>query len=107
MQWYAVIIFITSTFLYFRHSGGVKDFSICSLDEFKYFASGSGLDCLHDTLPDMPVYKQQRICGNGKLEPGEQCDCGTLKVSRNFFKKYLFSIYICLIDGKEDEDLII
>nr|XP_019597597.1 PREDICTED: disintegrin and metalloproteinase domain-containing protein 5-like [Rhinolophus sinicus] len=61
------------------HSGGVKDFSICSLDEFKYFASDSGLYCLHDTLPDMPVYKQQKICGNGKLEPGEQCDCGTLK----------------------------
>uniref|UniRef100_A0A8C3VYF8 Disintegrin and metalloproteinase domain-containing protein 5-like n=1 Tax=Catagonus wagneri TaxID=51154 RepID=A0A8C3VYF8_9CETA len=60
------------------HSGGVKDFSICSLDDFKYFAAHSGLECLHNTLLDEPVYKQRRrVCGNGILEPGEQCDCGT------------------------------
>nr|KAF6427086.1 hypothetical protein HJG63_000295 [Rousettus aegyptiacus] len=61
------------------HSGGVKDFSTCNLDEFKYFASDSGLDCLNKILHDMPVYKLQKICGNGKLEQGEQCDCGTLE----------------------------
>ncbi|KAM5278196.1 disintegrin and metalloproteinase domain-containing protein 5-like [Hipposideros larvatus] len=62
------------------HSGGVKDFSTCSLDEFKYIASDSGLECLHNILPDVPVYKNtQKICGNGKLEPGEQCDCGTIE----------------------------
>ncbi|XP_023375814.1 disintegrin and metalloproteinase domain-containing protein 5-like [Pteropus vampyrus] len=61
------------------HSGGVKDFSTCNLDEFKYFASDSGLDCLNKILHDMPVYKSRKICGNGKLEQGEQCDCGTLE----------------------------
>uniref|UniRef100_F1RZL6 Disintegrin and metalloproteinase domain-containing protein 5-like n=1 Tax=Sus scrofa TaxID=9823 RepID=F1RZL6_PIG len=62
------------------HSGGVKDFSTCSLDDFKYFAAHSGLTCLHSILLDEPVYKQRRrICGNGILEQGEQCDCGTLE----------------------------
>nr|XP_045053068.2 disintegrin and metalloproteinase domain-containing protein 5 [Desmodus rotundus] len=60
------------------HSRGVKDFSTCSLDEFKYFASTSGFDCLHNMLAVTPVYKEaKKVCGNGKLEAGEQCDCGT------------------------------
>ncbi|XP_070637558.1 disintegrin and metalloproteinase domain-containing protein 5-like isoform X2 [Bos indicus] len=58
-------------------SGGVKDFSTCSLDDFKYFAAYTGIECLHKILPDEPVYKQRRVCGNGILETGEQCDCGT------------------------------
>ncbi|XP_004394515.1 PREDICTED: disintegrin and metalloproteinase domain-containing protein 5-like [Odobenus rosmarus divergens] len=59
-------------------SGGVKEFSTCSLDDFKYLASHSGFECLQNILPEMPVYKQRerRVCGNGKLEKGEQCDCG-------------------------------
>ncbi|XP_037669056.1 disintegrin and metalloproteinase domain-containing protein 5-like [Choloepus didactylus] len=62
------------------HSKGVKYFSTCSLDEFKYFASQPGLQCLHNYPLDQPVYKQQKkICGNGLLESGEQCDCGTLQ----------------------------
>ncbi|KAB0347986.1 hypothetical protein FD754_012843, partial [Muntiacus muntjak] len=60
-------------------SGGVKDFSTCSLDDFKYFAAYSGIECLHKILPDEPVYKQRKVCGNGILETGEQCDCGTAK----------------------------
>ncbi|KAM9043534.1 disintegrin and metalloproteinase domain-containing protein 5-like [Megaptera novaeangliae] len=60
-------------------SGGIKDFSTCSLDDFKYFAAHSGLECLHKILPDEPVYKQRKMCGNGKLESGEECDCGTLQ----------------------------
>ncbi|KAM7111263.1 disintegrin and metalloproteinase domain-containing protein 5-like [Molossus nigricans] len=62
------------------HSRGVKDFSTCSLDYFKYFTSKSGLECLHDSPPITPDYKaNDRVCGNGKLEKGEQCDCGLAK----------------------------
>nr|XP_023486436.1 disintegrin and metalloproteinase domain-containing protein 5 isoform X8 [Equus caballus] len=61
------------------YSGGAKDFSTCSLDDFKHFASHSGLNCLHNILPDTPVYKQRKVCGNGVLEADEQCDCGTLE----------------------------
>ncbi|XP_007933253.2 disintegrin and metalloproteinase domain-containing protein 5-like [Orycteropus afer afer] len=61
------------------HFGGVKDFSICSLDDFKYIVSQSGLQCLQNHHTDMPVYKAPgRVCGNGVLETGEQCDCGTI-----------------------------
>ena len=80
-------------FLYFRQSGGVKDFSTCSLDDFKYFAAYSGIECLHKILPDEPVYKQRKMCGNGILERGEQCDCGTVKVSGNYFQ-ILFPIHV-------------
>ncbi|VCW66006.1 unnamed protein product, partial [Gulo gulo] len=68
-------------------SGGVKEFSTCSLDDFKYLASQSGFECLQKILPEMPVYKeaQRKVCGNGKLEHGEECDCGIIEVSRNFF----------------------
>uniref|UniRef100_A0A8C8YSC3 Disintegrin and metalloproteinase domain-containing protein 5 n=1 Tax=Prolemur simus TaxID=1328070 RepID=A0A8C8YSC3_PROSS len=60
------------------HSRGIKDFSTCNLDDFKYFASYNGLHCLQNNIPDTPVYKQaKRICGNGLVETGEQCDCGT------------------------------
>ncbi|XP_021563864.1 disintegrin and metalloproteinase domain-containing protein 5-like, partial [Carlito syrichta] len=62
------------------YSGGVKDFSICSLDDFKYLASNGGLKCLQSNIVNTPVYKQlRRICGNGVLESPEECDCGTKK----------------------------
>ncbi|KAI4557032.1 hypothetical protein MJG53_018986 [Ovis ammon polii x Ovis aries] len=64
----------------FAQSGGIKDFSTCSLDDFKYFAAYSGIECLHKILPDEPVYKQRRVCGNGIVEAGEQCDCGTERI---------------------------
>ncbi|XP_058146068.1 disintegrin and metalloproteinase domain-containing protein 5-like isoform X2 [Dasypus novemcinctus] len=62
------------------HFRGVKEFSTCSLEDFKYFVSQPDLNCLRSHLVDTPVYRQERrACGNGKIERGEQCDCGTLQ----------------------------
>ncbi|XP_028008281.2 disintegrin and metalloproteinase domain-containing protein 5-like isoform X2 [Eptesicus fuscus] len=80
------------------HSRGVKDFSTCSLDEFKYFASNSSLQCLHKSLPIKPVYKRGKpICGNGILEKGEQCDCG---IAAECTHKKCCDSTICRLKGK-------
>ncbi|XP_076770033.1 disintegrin and metalloproteinase domain-containing protein 5-like isoform X1 [Arvicanthis niloticus] len=64
------------------YSGGMKDFSTCSLDDFKYLSTRQDLGCLRD-MPlerqSSPPKRPRRICGNGVLEMKEQCDCGTLK----------------------------
>jgi hypothetical protein len=79
---------------YCRHSWGVKEFSTCSLENFKYFTSQYGLKCLQsisvERQQNSPAVK--KVCGNGLLESGEQCDCGTSKVGGNF-SQFLTYVY--------------
>ncbi|KAH0623113.1 hypothetical protein JD844_031085 [Phrynosoma platyrhinos] len=66
------------------HSNGIKAFSSCSIEDFQNFIKFKGAPCLSNR-PNLKLYYKKRnargrpICGNGILEPGEKCDCGSAK----------------------------
>ncbi|XP_010561271.1 PREDICTED: disintegrin and metalloproteinase domain-containing protein 32-like [Haliaeetus leucocephalus] len=57
------------------HVSGAKAFSSCSIGDFKTFLK-QNRDCpfIRHAL-HQPSYRAA-VCGNGVIEPGEQCDCG-------------------------------
>ncbi|XP_066878898.1 disintegrin and metalloproteinase domain-containing protein 2 isoform X2 [Kogia breviceps] len=57
------------------HSSGVKIFSNCSIEDFAHFISKSKSQCLQNQ-PRLDLTYKVAVCGNGKVEEGEQCDCG-------------------------------
>ncbi|XP_033087653.1 disintegrin and metalloproteinase domain-containing protein 32 isoform X5 [Trachypithecus francoisi] len=57
-------------------SNGVKTFSSCSLRSFQNFISNVGAKCLQNK-PQMQKKSPKPVCGNGRLEGSEICDCGT------------------------------
>ncbi|XP_054556877.1 A disintegrin and metallopeptidase domain 3-like isoform X2 [Talpa occidentalis] len=60
------------------HSHGVKFFSSCSMDEFKHVISQPEFECLQKQTVSTAVFQRKiAVCGNGVLEPPEECDCGT------------------------------
>lgn len=63
----------------FRQSSGVKTFSNCSLSDFENFISNIGAAKCLQNKPQMQ--RGRAICGNGKVESNEICDCGTEEVS--------------------------
>eukprot|EP00075_Anas_platyrhynchos_P010152 XP_027299405.1 disintegrin and metalloproteinase domain-containing protein 32-like [Anas platyrhynchos] len=58
--------------------GGAKAFSSCSVKDFESFLQLDAGDCLFDR-PRLAglFYRQAAACGNGVVERGEQCDCGS------------------------------
>uniref|UniRef100_A0A3B4APK0 ADAM metallopeptidase domain 28 n=1 Tax=Periophthalmus magnuspinnatus TaxID=409849 RepID=A0A3B4APK0_9GOBI len=59
-----------------------KDFSTCSRSKYEEFLLSRGVDCLLDK-PDYKTLVSPPVCGNGFVEAGEQCDCGTVKECTN------------------------
>ncbi|XP_053124942.1 disintegrin and metalloproteinase domain-containing protein 32 isoform X2 [Hemicordylus capensis] len=63
-------------------SNGIKPFSSCSIEDFKSFIKFKGAHCLSNR-PHLKLYYKKRtpethsVCGNGVLETGEKCDCGS------------------------------
>ncbi|XP_025134019.3 disintegrin and metalloproteinase domain-containing protein 32 [Bubalus bubalis] len=56
-------------------SSGMKTFSDCSLRDFEHFISNVGAQCLQNK-PQMQA-NPAAICGNGRVEGNEACDCGS------------------------------
>lgn len=52
------------------------------MDEFKRMVSQPEFECLQNrTVPKVVYQGRTATCGNGILEPPEQCDCGLAEVS--------------------------
>ncbi|XP_010623405.1 disintegrin and metalloproteinase domain-containing protein 2 [Fukomys damarensis] len=60
------------------HAGGVKIFSNCSMEDFAHFMSKQLSQCLQNQ-PQLQMAYQSSTCGNGKVDRGEACDCGTVE----------------------------
>ncbi|XP_049487428.1 disintegrin and metalloproteinase domain-containing protein 18-like isoform X2 [Panthera uncia] len=58
-------------------SSGIKIFSNCSMHDYRNFVSKYEAKCLQNFSNLQPSYQNQSVCGNGILEPNEECDCGS------------------------------
>ncbi|XP_044293307.1 disintegrin and metalloproteinase domain-containing protein 2-like [Varanus komodoensis] len=69
------------------HSSGVKAFSSCSIEDFQNFIKFKTPNCLSNR-PNLKLYYKKKtakgssFCGNGVVEPGEKCDCGSAEDCR-------------------------
>ncbi|KAK6468397.1 zinc metalloproteinase-disintegrin-like EoMP06 isoform X1 [Huso huso] len=59
-----------------------KLFSSCSFQNYHDFLTQRNPECLLDK-PDKKDLYTDPVCGNGFVERGEQCDCGTVKECTN------------------------
>lgn len=57
-----------------------RTFSSCSTSSYEKFLVERGAACLLDR-PDYRDLQAPAVCGNGFVEQGEQCDCGTVQVN--------------------------
>lgn len=62
---------------------GSKNFSSCSADDFEKMILLTGGSCLLNVPRPDEAYSAP-YCGNGLVDVGEECDCGSQKVRRRF-----------------------
>lgn len=66
--------------LYFRRVSGAKSFSSCSFEDFENFLKHNP-ECPYIRVARRGPLPRAAVCGNGVMEHGEQCDCGSVAVS--------------------------
>ncbi|XP_060795586.1 zinc metalloproteinase-disintegrin-like 8 [Neoarius graeffei] len=59
-----------------------EQFSDCSLDQLSIFLENINPSCLLDRPSSDRIYGGP-VCGNSFLDPGEECDCGTVEECNN------------------------
>lgn len=61
------------------------------MEDFAHFTAKSKSQCLQNQPRVDPSYKSA-VCGNGEVEEGEECDCGTPEVGTNL-ENYIPELY--------------
>lgn len=64
------------------------------MHDYRHFVSKMEADCLHNLSNLKLVYQNQPVCGNGILEPNEECDCGNKEVSDKYLNQQNFTTVI-------------
>ncbi|XP_067286026.1 disintegrin and metalloproteinase domain-containing protein 8 [Pseudorasbora parva] len=59
-----------------------EQFSDCSLEQLSVFLDNANPSCLLDIPSSQSLYSGP-VCGNAFLDPGEECDCGTVEECEN------------------------
>ncbi|GAB5570296.1 A disintegrin and metallopeptidase domain 3-like isoform X6 [Prionailurus iriomotensis] len=81
-------------------SHGVKFFSSCSMNEFNRMVSQPEFECLQNQIVSEVSYQDKNtLCGNGILEPPEECDCGRSQPCK--FEKCCDTEHCTLIEPAE------
>lgn len=55
-------------------------FSSCSLEQLAEFMERAQPSCLTKPSSSVKIIAVEPLCGNALLDPGEECDCGTVEV---------------------------
>ncbi|KAM4644859.1 disintegrin and metalloproteinase domain-containing protein 2-like [Amazona ochrocephala] len=69
---------------------GAKAFSSCSIRDFQTFLK-QNTDCPLMRQSQPQLFHHQHSCGNGVVEAGEQCDCGSME-------RFLMCLQECALD---------
>lgn len=64
------------------YCSGSRNFSSCSAEDFEKLTLNKGGSCLLN-IPKPDEAYSAPSCGNKLVDPGEECDCGTPKVSKS------------------------